>query len=381
MKDYYKRLEINSNATSEEIKKAYRNLSKKYHPDMHGGVHSYAESVFKEIQEAYQTLSDENKRSWYDYELNLYYNPPPKPNYTPPQAPSYQYTPSGSSSQASHHHYRPQKVEKINVFRLKAFWVMLGIGVAWFSVMFAYFLRNEGKGGMDDYAISWNPKASKEKIRNYKMLDKYDRVGSFDQAVAWAYKGGWYELIDTTGKVLSKKYQQAGRFYGQVAVVKQNEKYGYIHISGKELTPQQYDFAGAVNDGIAIAREKKTYFILHFGAHTKRIELPGVRAVGTYAEGLLPIQMADSKKWGFIDAEGVGKIEPAYWDVSQFSDDLVGVKDTTSHLWGFINPQGKLIIPFEYEKISPFNDGKSKVLRNNKSFIIDKSNRCVADCE
>ena len=255
------------------------------------------------------------------------------------------------------------------------------MGALWLTVMFVYYLRNEGKGGDDDYAITWKPTTSQEKIRKYKLLDKYDRVQPFESAITWAYKDGWYELIDTTGKVLSKKYEWVGAFNSKVAAVKKNGKYGYVHASGKELTAQQYDFAESVNGGIAIVQEKNTYFILHFGRQPKKIKLPGISAVGIYAEGLLPVQMADSEKWGFIDAEGRGKITPAYWDVTQFSEDLAGVKDTVSHLWGFINPQGKLVIPCEYEKAWIFEDGKSKVSRNNKSFIIDKSNRCVADCE
>lgn len=60
-KDYYKTLGVARNATKEEIKKAYRALAHKYHPDKGGD-----EAHFKEINEAYQILSDEKKRSQYD---------------------------------------------------------------------------------------------------------------------------------------------------------------------------------------------------------------------------------------------------------------------------------------------------------------------------
>ena len=179
---------------------------------------------------------------------------------------------------------------------------------------------------------------------------------------------------------MSKRYEWAGEFNNGVAAVKKGEKYGYVHSSGKELTALQYDFAEAVNGGIAVAQEKNTYYILHFGAQPKKIKLPGISAVGVYSEGLLSIQMADSEKWGFIDAEGKGVIQPAYWDAIPFLEDLAGVKDTTSHLWGFIDRQGKLVIPFNYEKVSSFESGKAKVSRNNKSYFIDKRNRCVSDC-
>lgn len=61
-KDYYKVLNIDSSASQEEIKKSFRVLAQKYHPDKSGGDGE----KFKEINEAYQTLSDPQKRKMYD---------------------------------------------------------------------------------------------------------------------------------------------------------------------------------------------------------------------------------------------------------------------------------------------------------------------------
>lgn len=63
-KDYYEVLGVKKDASKEELKKAYRKLVKKYHPDVNKEADS--EEKFKEIQEAYETLSDESKRSAYD---------------------------------------------------------------------------------------------------------------------------------------------------------------------------------------------------------------------------------------------------------------------------------------------------------------------------
>ena len=65
VKDYYNILEVNKNATDEEIKKSYRKLSKKYHPDLNPN-NVEAENKFKEIAEAYSILSDKDKKSNYD---------------------------------------------------------------------------------------------------------------------------------------------------------------------------------------------------------------------------------------------------------------------------------------------------------------------------
>ncbi|MFH1672013.1 MAG: DnaJ C-terminal domain-containing protein [Pseudomonadota bacterium] len=63
--DYYKTLGVNKNATNAEIKKAYRKLAMKYHPD-HNKEDKEAERKFKEISEAYAVLSDKEKRQQYD---------------------------------------------------------------------------------------------------------------------------------------------------------------------------------------------------------------------------------------------------------------------------------------------------------------------------
>lgn len=65
-KDYYEILGVDKNASDEEIKKAYRKMAKKWHPDANPDNRKEAEEKFKEIGEAYATLSDPQKRKMYD---------------------------------------------------------------------------------------------------------------------------------------------------------------------------------------------------------------------------------------------------------------------------------------------------------------------------
>ncbi len=65
MRDYYEVLGVSKNASDDEIKKAYRSLAKKYHPDMNPGDKE-AEEKFKEVNQAYAVLSDAEKKARYD---------------------------------------------------------------------------------------------------------------------------------------------------------------------------------------------------------------------------------------------------------------------------------------------------------------------------
>ena len=73
--NYYEILEVSVNASKEVIKNAYRALTKKYHPDSYKGNQEYAQEKMKEINEAYETLMDDNKRLMYDYENGFKIDP------------------------------------------------------------------------------------------------------------------------------------------------------------------------------------------------------------------------------------------------------------------------------------------------------------------
>ena len=64
-RDFYEVLEIDKSASDEDIKKAYRRLAKKYHPDLNPGDKT-AEEKMKEVNGAYEILSDKDKKAKYD---------------------------------------------------------------------------------------------------------------------------------------------------------------------------------------------------------------------------------------------------------------------------------------------------------------------------
>ena len=85
LKNYYKTLGVDILASGEDIKKAYRALARKYHPDLNRDKPE-CEQIFKEINEAYETLGNKEKRTAYDIQLKYYIEEPvrvysPNPEY------------------------------------------------------------------------------------------------------------------------------------------------------------------------------------------------------------------------------------------------------------------------------------------------------------
>src|SRR4029453_19261165 len=79
-RDYYQTLNVARTASADEIKKAYRRLARKYHPDV--SKEKDAEAKFKQVQEAYEVLKDPEKRAAYDqlganWKAGQEFRPPP----------------------------------------------------------------------------------------------------------------------------------------------------------------------------------------------------------------------------------------------------------------------------------------------------------------
>jgi tetratricopeptide (TPR) repeat protein len=98
MQDYYEILGISKAANKADIKAAYKKMAMQYHPDRNQGNQN-AEDVFKKVNEAYQVLSDDIKKSYYDYGFAVYqaynqnhYATPENQTYTHPPQPSHTYT-------------------------------------------------------------------------------------------------------------------------------------------------------------------------------------------------------------------------------------------------------------------------------------------------
>lgn len=115
-KDYYKILGMEKNATAREIKKAYRKLARKYHPDVNNGDKEY-EAKFKEINEAYEVLGDEEKRKQYNELGSNWKNPNQRQgNRTYNQAYNWEksgFRPGGNGNRQTYHNLSEEEMQNL----------------------------------------------------------------------------------------------------------------------------------------------------------------------------------------------------------------------------------------------------------------------------
>lgn len=104
-KDYYSILEVDSNASAEDIKSAYRRLSKKWHPDVNHNVD--VTSMMQDINEAYYILKNAEKRHRYDEEYNRFkhFKQTAATSMVDNHSSAYTYSTASSTSQSYYYNY------------------------------------------------------------------------------------------------------------------------------------------------------------------------------------------------------------------------------------------------------------------------------------
>ena len=161
-----------------------------------------------------------------------------------------------------------------------------------------YQVMRNGKAGFVD-------KKGKEAIPC-----KYDATLKFQDGVANVcidWDENKWSMIDTDGNILIQKCNDIGDFYEGVAVVRKNDRSGYVDKTGKEVIPLIYESAQCFSEGFAAVKK----------------------------EGL----------WGYIDKNGNEAIPIIYEEAKDFSDGLARVKK--DGMWGYIDKNGKST--FDYQ--------------------------------
>ena len=137
--NYYEVLRVPSTASINEIKNAYKRLVKRYHPDVYEGNKLFAETKIKEINEAYETLSEKRKKAEYDAELNYQKYEPTREDFVK----TYSRDDINRYQNIYKKSQQTEKVEKKTKIKLKSKYNLNEIGKKYFFKFDSAFATNE----------------------------------------------------------------------------------------------------------------------------------------------------------------------------------------------------------------------------------------------
>jgi len=216
--------------------------------------------------------------------------------------------------------------------------------------------------------VIWNLLNSDGVVYKFEEIIQpiYDYAADFSEGLAVVKKDDKYGYIDKQGKqVVPLIYDDAKSYSGGLAIVKKNAKYGYINKSGEEIVPCIYDYI-CFEDDLIMLRKDRWGFTDRYG---NEIVSPTYLAMPEFSEGLAAVRK--DGKYGFIGKNGTELIPFAYDDAENFSENLAAVKKEDK--WGYINKDGNEVIPFVYDYADNFSEGIAHVKKEGKVGYIDKN--------
>lgn len=214
---------------------------------------------------------------------------------------------------------------------------------------------------------------------------QFERCGEFSyEGIAPVYDPGKdnFFLIDLNGdkletEVPSFHLQNAfghgvKGFTEGFAPVGYRGGWNYIDSKGRVLGDHLYDKAMPFDGGMAVAMDNDKYFLLDKNGQEKPIELPELRGVKRFSEGLAPYY-TESKAFGFIDTDGNIAIDPRFLGVGYFSSGLAWAKDENGKL-GFIDHTGTWIITPQFDVAKEFDpaSGLARVRKDRQWCYVNK---------
>lgn len=183
-------------------------------------------------------------------------------------------------------------------------------------------------------------------------------------------------------------YDSFGGFYEGYAVVSKNGYYGLINEKGGLTIPLKYRDLGIVNEGSIVYYDENSGLRGLLDVNGNIIVPAKYGEIHCYNEGLAAF-LTDEGKWGFMDKNQKVVIEPIYTNINffkpnparhPFNEGLANVQFQNGY-WNFINTKGETVIAGNFMFTKSFQNGKAEVFKDNKWFTIDKTGKCIENCD
>lgn len=199
------------------------------------------------------------------------------------------------------------------------------------------------------------------------------------RALVWISQGNEVVngFVNTKGEVfIPDDFEICSGFSDGLALIRQNDLYGYINIDYAIAIPAQYDDAGDFGEGVAYAEKDGGKFMIDkTGQAVAAVEY----TFGTFSDGLAAIRK--DNLYGYIDKEGKIAIEPRFTWAKDFRNGLAAVQTRleAGGKWGFINTAGEMVIDAVYDEVEDFTRDYIRVYKYEslKYAILDKTGRMI----
>ena len=217
------------------------------------------------------------------------------------------------------------------------------------------------------------PKKVGEPIEANEQDIKYDKVWKFVEGMAVVKRNDKYGYINKNrDEVVPCIYDDAWMFEGGFGEVFIGEKRGYVNKKGEVVLPlREYDDLSNYK-GFIKASFNKQYGL--FDSNGKEIIPFKYEDLShSVSEGLIAFKQ--NGKWGYLNEKNEIIIEPKYEWTAGFNEGLAQVE--LYGKCGFIDRLGNIVIPLEYDTVQPFSEGWAGAELNGKWGFIDKDNKVV----
>lgn len=183
-------------------------------------------------------------------------------------------------------------------------------------------------------------------------------------------------------------YDSFGGFYEGYAVVSKGGYYGLVNEKWEVTIPFKHRDLGIVNEGSIEFYDEGSGLRGLLDVQGNVIVPPIYPEIHCFNEGLAAF-LTDDAKWGFMDKNQKVIIQPKYANINFFKPDparhpfyegLANVQ-LENGFWNYINTKGEMVIAGNFLFAKSFQNGKAEVFKDNKWFTIDKTGKCVANCD
>jgi hypothetical protein len=202
---------------------------------------------------------------------------------------------------------------------------------------------------------------------------KFDKLGDFKNDYAYYIENGNYGFVSKAGTVHKAEFEWISDFNNeQIAVVRQNNKYGLVNVFGKKILECKYDQVIATSSNVFIVVQNNSYgFFSSQGCFLTPVTFDYFKEKpAEYYTSGQALKLLKKGEQAIVDENGHTEINFGTYDEINFAaDGLLRVK--RKNKYGYLDTKLNLVIPYKYQQAQDFSDSLALVKLKDKYIMIN----------